>query len=304
MDADGDKKLETTGVGVSVTGTVTATLGFIPDENAGAYLGQSDNVFSAAYIDYLTIDDQKISSSSSNKDIQLVPNGTGKVDIQSKVQATELAINNSGDKLTIDTNGNLTAEGNISGAQGTFTGVLAASANADFRASAHTTITETYFKKSIWYNTANTAGVTIDQTSIVAEKITIGQSDTGSHGADKIYAHGNIKATGDVYAFVSDIRLKKNIEQIPNALDKVLSLTGFTYNLNDVAASLGYDTEQTHVGVSAQDVQKVLPQVVVESAVSEDYMTVQYDKLVPLLIESIKELNAKVEDLERKLSDK
>ena len=192
----------------------------------------------------------------------------------------------------------------VCGAQGTFTGVLAASANADFRASAHTTITETYFKKSIWYNTANTAGVTIDQTSIVAEKITIGQSDTGSHGADKIYAHGNIKATGDVYAFVSDIRLKENIEQIPNALDKVLSLTGFTYNLNDVAASLGYDTEQTHVGVSAQDVQKVLPQVVVESAVSEDYMTVQYDKLVPLLIESIKELNAKVEDLERKLSDK
>jgi len=299
VDADGDKKLETTTVGVTVTGTVTASLGFIPDENAGAYLGQPTNVFSAAYIDDLSIDGQKISSSSNNKDIQLGPHGNGKVDIQSKVQAESLAINNSGDKLTIDTNGNLSSSGSIFAS-----GIVTFTGNANFRASDPTTITETHFKKSTWYNAADGAGVTIDQTSIVAEKITIGEYNTGSHNTDKIYAHGNIKATGDVYAFVSDIRLKENIEQIPNALDKVLSLTGFTYNLNDVAASLGYDTEQTHVGVSAQDVQKVLPQVVVESAASEDYMTVQYDKLVPLLIESIKELNAKVEDLERKLSDK
>ena len=112
---------------------------------------------------------------------------------------------------------------------------------------------------------------------------------------------GEFSATGDVIAFVSDERLKTNIQPLENALDKVLQLSGFTYTFNETAGSLGFNTEETHVGVSAQQVQAVLPEAVKPAPVSGDYITVQYEKIVPLLIEAIKELSAKVDALEKKL---
>ena len=113
-----------------------------------------------------------------------------------------------------------------------------------------------------------------------------------------------LKINGDIIAFASDERLKTNISPITEALSKVKSIDGFTYNFNDTAKELGFDTEVDYVGVSAQKVQKVLPEVVRPAPSSDDYITVQYEKLVPLLIEAIKELSDKVDDLEQKLSDK
>ena len=107
---------------------------------------------------------------------------------------------------------------------------------------------------------------------------------------------------GDITAFVSDERLKTNIKPLENALGKVLSLSGFTYNFNEVGQSLGFSTETLHVGVSAQQVQAVLPEAVVPAPASKDYLTVKYEKIVPLLIEAIKELSQKVSDLEDKLN--
>jgi hypothetical protein len=130
---------------------------------------------------------------------------------------------------------------------------------------------------------------------------------TGSH---LTYSGGNLvitgggSFTGDLTAFASDDRLKTNKLPITGALNKTLSLNGFTYNWNEIAGKFGLDTEITYAGVSAQDVQKVLPEAVRPAPVSDEYIAVQYEKLVPLLIEAIKELNAKVEDLEDKLSDK
>lgn len=121
---------------------------------------------------------------------------------------------------------------------------------------------------------------------------------------------GEIRATNQISSYYSDERLKENINQIVGALSKVKQLRGVTFNANSVAAEYGYDTSVEQVGVIAQDVKKVLPQIVVPapfdrkeedgvevSASGKDYMTVQYEKLVPLLIEAIKELSAEVESL-------
>lgn len=115
----------------------------------------------------------------------------------------------------------------------------------------------------------------------------------------------SIGVQGDVIAFVSDMRLKTDIEMIDNALDKVKSLRGFTYTMNETGQSLGYDAETRYPGVSAQEVQSVLPEAVkiapASEALGEEYLTVQYEKLVPLLIEAIKELSAEVKSLKEQL---
>jgi hypothetical protein len=118
---------------------------------------------------------------------------------------------------------------------------------------------------------------------------------------------GEIRATNQIVAFYSDERLKENIEIIPDALNKVMSLRGVTYTPNSVAESYGY-TKEKMVGVIAQEVELVLPEAVkaapfdIEqledgtevSKSGENYKTVQYEKLVPLLIEAIKQLNDEV----------
>jgi hypothetical protein len=112
--------------------------------------------------------------------------------------------------------------------------------------------------------------------------------------------------TGDVIAFASDDRLKNRIVNIQGALGKVSNLNGFLYTFNDIGRSFGFDGEQ-HVGVSAQEIQKVLPEVIkpapfdLEFKTGNNYMTVQYDKVVPLLIEAIKEETTKRQELEERI---
>ena len=116
-------------------------------------------------------------------------------------------------------------------------------------------------------------------------------------------ATGNtIRCVGDIVAYYSDDRLKIKLGNLENALDKVNSLNGFTYKPNEAALALGVDQDEVRVGVSAQEVQAVLPEAVKDAPVenTEGYLTVQYEKIVPLLIESIKELSAKVAELESK----
>jgi hypothetical protein len=120
---------------------------------------------------------------------------------------------------------------------------------------------------------------------------------------------GEIRASNQITSYYSDERLKEEIEIIPNALDKVMTLRGVTYKPNSIAESLGYK-KQTEVGVIAQDVEKVLPEAVKPapfdimlfedtevSRSGENYKTVQYEKLVPLLIEAIKELNNQIKEI-------
>ena len=107
---------------------------------------------------------------------------------------------------------------------------------------------------------------------------------------------GSIRATGTITAGYSDDQLKTRLGNIDNALDKVMTLSGFYFEPSQLALDLGY-TSSRQVGVSAQEVQKVLPEVVVPAPIDDKYLTVQYDRMIPLLIEAIKELKTEVEVL-------
>ena len=76
-------------------------------------------------------------------------------------------------------------------------------------------------------------------------------------------------------------------------------MVGFYYEPNDVAIELGYNKVR-EVGVSAQQVQKILPEIVAPAPIDNQYLTVRYDRLIPLLIEAINELSSKVRTLENK----
>jgi hypothetical protein len=111
---------------------------------------------------------------------------------------------------------------------------------------------------------------------------------------------GEIRATNNITAFFSDERLKTKTGDIENALDKVCQIETMLYHANEVAVSLGYDASIQEVGVTAQSVQKVQPEIVVPAPIDDKYLTVRYEKLVPLLIEAIKELKAQVDELKAK----
>lgn len=100
---------------------------------------------------------------------------------------------------------------------------------------------------------------------------------------------GGLTVAGDISA-LSDSRLKVNLTQIPAALDKVDALTGYTF--------VRTDTGRQQMGLLAQDVKKVCPEVVDDSG---EYMTVAYGNLVGLLVEAIKELRCEVNTLKARL---
>ena len=123
-----------------------------------------------------------------------------------------------------------------------------------------------------------------------------------------------LRCTDDIIAYASDKRLKENITNIPNALDKVLKINGVYFDWKDKTEELGFDPSQKHdVGVIAQEIQAILPEVVTlapfdyelgKSKSGENYLTVKYEKIVPLLIEAIKEQQQQIDNLKYLLSQK
>jgi len=113
--------------------------------------------------------------------------------------------------------------------------------------------------------------------------------------SEKLHVVGNILATGNITAN-SDISLKDNITPIPNALDKVLQIRGVTFNRNDI------EDNPRHAGVIAQEVEKVLPEVVSEG--EDGIKSVAYGNMVSLLIEAIKEQQEQIDMLKEKLESK
>ena len=139
--------------------------------------------------------------------------------------------------------------------------------------------------------------------------IMLGRHDDTMKTLLVINEDGNTEIRGSLSENVSDERFKTNVVNISDALTKVHALNGVEFNWNDLAAGYGRDKSKDQVGLIAQEVQSVLSEAVRlapldkdvhnDTSVSgEDYLTIQYNKVIPLLVEAIKELSAKVEALE------
>jgi hypothetical protein len=127
--------------------------------------------------------------------------------------------------------------------------------------------------------------------------------------ANSVYidSSGNLSVLANVTAYVSDMRLKTKTSDISEPLKIIDKLNGFYYTLNDVAKSFGIKNTRQEIGLSAQEIQKVLPELVhmapfdkntdehgnITSKSGENYLTISYDRLAPVFVEAIKELNQK-----------
>jgi hypothetical protein len=175
----------------------------------------------------------------------------------------------------------------------------------------NTQIATTGFVKNV-LNSGNTFGVSISGTSNNITAFTINQNvGTGNNvqfnntqlaslgvGTAASGTAGEIRATNNITAYYSDDRLKTKLGNIENALTKVMSLNGFHYEANETAQALGYAVKP-EVGLSAQETQKVLPEVVVPAPIDEKYLTIQYERVIPLLVEAIKELKQEIDSLKK-----
>ena len=108
---------------------------------------------------------------------------------------------------------------------------------------------------------------------------------------NNLYITGSVYVQNDVIAYdTSDERLKDNIQIIPSAVDKVQSLRGVSFDWSEQSNFKGHD-----IGVIAQDVEKVLPELVVDR--NTGFKAVKYDKIVAVLIEAIKEQQTQIDEL-------
>jgi len=127
---------------------------------------------------------------------------------------------------------------------------------------------------------------------------------------EKLHIMGNIIATGTITSCYSDKRLKTFTSNISNPLDIISNLNGYYYHPNEVALKAGFENEK-QIGLSAQEVQSVLPEIVkiapfdmardddgnITSKSGKSYLTICYERLGPVFVEAIKELTGQIKEL-------
>ena len=115
-----------------------------------------------------------------------------------------------------------------------------------------------------------------------------------TYSSNTLTVTGTVRATGDVIAYhSSDYKLKDNITTIENALDKVDQMRGVEFDWNDKQDSWeGHD-----IGVIAQEVEKVVPEIVIDR--DDGYKAVNYQKLTALLVQAVKELKEEIKELKK-----
>jgi hypothetical protein len=143
-------------------------------------------------------------------------------------------------------------------------------------------------------------GGTVEPNFEIANRLTLGQLWSGTNTGI-----GRDSTTGQITAVSSDQRLKTNIQTLTSSLNKVKSLRGTQFewtNENDPEFRIGNDSTGTQIGLIAQEVEQVLPEVVKLNGV-KDYKTVEYDKIVAVLIEAIKEQQQQIDSLQQQIDN-
>lgn len=159
--------------------------------------------------------------------------------------------------------------------------------------------TNTYsILSGLMYQVWSDDGTTVNSTPLFLAsngKVAINSSDWPVH---QLELNGSAQATGNWYSG-SDVRFKKDIAPLQDSLAKILQLQGVSYNLKkDAFPKLAFEATP-QVGLIAQDVEKIVPEVVATG--DDGYKAIAYERLIPLLIEAIKEQQAEINDLKAKL---
>jgi len=116
-------------------------------------------------------------------------------------------------------------------------------------------------------------------------------------------ANGKISAENDIVAFASDKRLKENIIEISNPLDKIKQIRGIYYDWKENVKEKGFhpNRKKNEIGMIAQEVEKIIPQAIEPAPFNNDYKTIKYDRIIPLLVECIKDQQKQIDELKNKL---
>ena len=166
---------------------------------------------------------------------------------------------------------------------------------------------------------SNNATMNFELGDSTSNGVSVGLSNVLHLDIGLVSVTGDLDVSGTLSQNTSDGRLKENLVRIPTPLDKIDQLHGYTFDWKAECADLGFTPKlQTNdIGLIAQDVQAVMPQAVAPapfdhvlsedgtedvSITGENYLTVQYERLVPLLVEAIKELRQEVETLKAQIS--
>tara|TARA_B100001094_G_scaffold254644_1_gene253434 strand:+ start:693 stop:2237 length:1545 start_codon:yes stop_codon:yes gene_type:complete len=301
---NGAKRIETTNAGVTVTGTTTSTGNFIGnltgDASGSSGTCTGNAATASALASAVNIGGVSFNGSSS---IDLPGVNTGGNQNTSGIAAEATILENTR---------TIALTGDVAGSV-TFNGSSNVSMSTTIQANSVALATDT--TGDFVYRIAAGTGVGVSATSGEGShpSISIGQAvGTGNHvqfhclglGTGASGVNGELRAAGNITAYYSsDERLKENIVNIPNALDKVTNINGVKFDwtadyMKDHGGEDDLFNRKHQVGVIAQEVEKVLPEVVVDR--EDGYKAVRYEQMVPLLIEAIKELNQKVKDLENK----
>ena len=304
---NGVKKLETVSGGVTVTGTLAATTLTGAHANADSALQPADTMYigttSVAFnrgsggltLAGLTLTTPNIGTPSAGTLTNC--SGLPAANISQGTMASGMvlvapALGTPASGVLTNTTGypgdsSLVTTGTIG--TGVWNGDKVASAYLDDD-TAHLTTTQTFSGAKSF-----TLAVNIDATTAASSKTTGALIVDGGVGVAL-----DVHAGGDVVAYAtSDKRLKDNLQVIQDPLDKVGQISGYEFDWNEESPE--WAQERGHdIGIVAQEIQKVLPEIVTER--TNGYLGVDYKRIIPLLIESVKELKQEIENLKKKVN--
>jgi hypothetical protein len=133
--------------------------------------------------------------------------------------------------------------------------------------------------------------------------------------AEKLHIIGNILASGTIISSFSDMRLKDVIEPLKNPLEVIQNLNGFKYKTNELGKNYGFE-DKIEIGLNAQEVFRNIPEIVsiapfdsykdgneIKSKSGENFLSLRYERIIPYLIEAIKELKKENDEIKKTLNE-